>query len=177
VVRPPEPSPATPVVVVQYHPVPDSLNHAVLEAIVKDTGTNATVFELHEDRQPSAAELARTRTLVLVYPTWWGGLPGRLLQWVQEVFGPCYDGLEDTTPVPELRRVVAVTTHGSSALINRIQGDPGEGFLTRLVERCAPLARFEWHPMFGVGRSTASQRAEFIAEASRVLAPGTGAER
>ncbi len=165
------PGPST--LVVQYHPVRESLNQAVLEAVLRGAATDVEVFVLHHGEEPTPAALAAATTLVLVYPTWWGGLPGRLLQWVQNVFAPCYDGRPGSrSPVPQLRRLVAVTTHGSSALINRIQGDPGHGFLTRLAARCAPGARFEWYPMFGVGKSTEQARAEFIDGASAILAPG-----
>ena len=39
-------------------------------------------------RSPSVDELHLVDHLIAVYPTWWGGLPATLLDWVQRTLCP-----------------------------------------------------------------------------------------
>ena len=67
-------------------------------------------------------------TLVFVYPTWWSGQPAALTGWLDRVFG---NGVAWSFPpgarrpqplLGNIGRVVGVTTHGSSKLIERGPG-------------------------------------------------------
>lgn len=153
----------SPTLVVYYHPSRDSLNRAVLERVEAGADEDVSVFHLHDGDRPTDAELSEAETLILVYPTWWGGLPGLLLDWVHGVFAPSIDA-GAASPIPRVRRFVAVSTHGSPSYINRLQGGPGRRLLRRLVRVCAPGAAFEWRPFYSVDTSTEERRAEFLDE-------------
>jgi NAD(P)H dehydrogenase (quinone) len=71
-------------------------------------------------------DLAWAEAVVLVYPTWWSSLPAPLMEWVEA-------GLERDL-WRHLVRVVAVTTHGSSRLVNIATGQIGR----RIVRRGLP---------------------------------------
>lgn len=116
-------------------------------------------------------------TLVFVYPTWWSGQPAVLTGWLDRVFG---NGVAWSFPpgakrpqplLGNVRRVVAVTTHGSSKLINTVQGEPGKRVLSRAVRGvCAGWrTRFTWLAMYGVDRSTREQRQAFLDRVERSL--------
>jgi NAD(P)H dehydrogenase (quinone) len=116
-------------------------------------------------------------TLVFVYPTWWSGQPAALTGWLDRVFGNgvAWSFTPGKGPQPllgNIRRVVGVTTHGSSKLINSIQGEPGKRVLSRAVRgMCRGLrTRFTWLAMYGVDRSTREQRQAFLDRVERQLA-------
>jgi NAD(P)H dehydrogenase (quinone) len=113
-------------------------------------------------------------TLVLVYPTWWSGQPAMLKGWIDRVW---VNGVAWTLPpgadrlerrLTNVRRLVAVTTHGSSKWINAIEGESGKRTLTRSVRSmCHPLARTSWIAMYGVDTSSPEQRARFLDRVER----------
>lgn len=115
-------------------------------------------------------------TLVLVYPTWWAGQPAMLKGWMERVWvkGVAWDLPEGATRLsPRLRnvrRLVAVTTHGSSKLVNSVEGEAGKRTMTRsLRTMCHPLARTHWIAMYGVDTSTDDDRASFLTSVDRRL--------
>ncbi len=116
-------------------------------------------------------------TLVLVYPTWWSGQPAMLKGWMERVWvcGVAWDlpdGADRLRPrLKNVRRLVAVTTHGSSKLVNAVEGEAGKRTLTRsLRAMCHPLARTQWIAMYGIDTSTDGERAKFLASVDRKLA-------
>ncbi len=124
--------------------------------------------------QRYADDLSWCDTLVLVYPTWWAGQPGMLKGWIDRVW-TC--GVAFTVPpgsatlrpgLRNIRRLVAVTTHGSPKYVNAIEGEGGKRTLTRsLRAMCHPLARTTWLAMYGVDTSTPEQRDRFLARVER----------
>ena len=137
-----------PTVVVQAHPVPDSFNAALLERVVSGLETarvDHTVHRLCQADRPSAQDLAGADELILVYPTWWGGQPAALLEWLQDMLAERALGTVSS--------LTAVTSLGSSRLINRVQGEWGRVHLSGLVlQGCAPEATFEWLPLYKIDR-------------------------
>ena len=137
-----------PVLVVQAHPVPDSLNAALLERVVAGltaAGNDHTVRRLCHGERPTPDDLDGVDDLVLVYPTWWGGQPASLLEWLQDMLA--------ADSLGSVRRLVAVTSLGSSRLINTVQGEWGRAHLSGLVlQACAEDATFEWLPLYKVDR-------------------------
>lgn len=129
---------------------------------------------------PYAADLRWCDTLVLVYPTWWSGQPAMLKGWIDRVW---VNDVAWTLPEganrlrPELRnvrRLVAVTTHGSSKLINAIEGESGKRTLTRsLRAMCHPLARTTWLAMYGVDNASEADRLAFLDRVERRIARPT----
>lgn len=127
--------------------------------------------------QRYADDLAWAEALVLVYPTWWSGQPAMLKGWIDRVWvaGVAWrmaDG--DRTPTPllrDIRRLVVVTTHGSSKLVNGLQGEAGKRTVTRSIRAmCSRRARTTWCAMYGVDTSDEANRVDFLDRVERTLA-------
>ncbi len=158
--------PGPPTVVVQAHPLEDSYNASLRAAVLGALAPcGPTCYRLDQGEEPPAGVLAGAERLVLVYPTWSGGLPTALLQWGHGV-------LDEPGLLAEVREVVAVTTHGSSQLINRLQGEWGRRWLrTRLLAACHPDATFRWVALYKVDRRSRAEMARHLGRVARALAP------
>ncbi|MGI9646170.1 MAG: NAD(P)H-dependent oxidoreductase [Ilumatobacteraceae bacterium] len=126
---------------------------------------------------PYAHDLAWADTLVLVYPTWWSGQPAMLKGWIDRVWvsGVAWDlpeGANKLRPrLDNIRRIVAVTTHGSSKLVNSLEGEGGKRTVTRsLRSMCHRRARTSWLALYGVDSSTPDERAAFLTRVEDRLA-------
>lgn len=126
--------------------------------------------------QSYADDLAWAEALVLIYPTWWSGQPAMLKGWIDRVWvagvaWEMYDG--DRTPTPRLRgirRIVVVTTHGSSKLMNALEGESGKRTATRSIRAmCSRLTRTTWCALYGVDTSDESERAAFLDRVEKTL--------
>ncbi len=121
-----------------------------------------------------ADDLTWCDTLILVYPTWWSGQPAMLKGWFDRVWasGVAWDlpdGANRLRPrLHDVRRLVAVTSHGSSKFVNALQGEGGKRTLSRsLRAMCHPLARTTWLALYGIDRSSESQRTAFLDRVER----------
>ncbi len=122
-------------------------------------------------------DLAWAEALVFVYPTWWGGQPAMLKGWIDRVFvaGVAWKMDEgDTSPTPLLRnvrRIVAVTTHGSPKWINALEGEPGKRLLFRSIRlMCSRRTRTTWCAVYNLDRATHDDRMRFLDKVERTLA-------
>ena len=69
-----------------------------------------------------------------------------------------------------IRRLVAVTTHGSPKWINMVEGEGGKRTVTRsLRTMCHPRAHATWLAFYGVDTSSDAQRAAFLHRVERRL--------
>ncbi len=125
---------------------------------------------------PYATDLMWCDALVLVYPTWWSGQPGMLKGWIDRVWvaGVAYDLPEGANRIrPQLknvRRIVTVTTHGSSKFVNALQGEGGKRVVNRSLRvLCNTFARTTWVALYGIDRCSAEQREAFLAKAERTM--------
>lgn len=154
-------------VVVQAHPVPESLNAALcdrVEAGLRRAAAPYRVYRLATDPPPRPEDLAACGRLVLVYPTWWGGQPAQLLDWLHTTVSDSPSGSPGL--FGEVRRLTAVTSLGSSRLLNRVQGEWGRLHLRRnVLSACAADARFEWLALYKVDRQP---RAAVVAHLDQV---------
>lgn len=124
------------------------------------------------------AELLRwCEALVLVYPTWWGAQPAMLKgwfdrTWVRGVAWDVPDGASRLRPLlRNVRRIVVVTTHGSSKLMNSMQGEGGKRIALRTVRTvCRPTLRTTWLAMYGLDTATPEQRRAFLDRVERRFA-------
>ena len=123
-----------------------------------------------------AEDLQWCERLVLIYPTWWSGQPAMMKGWIERVW--VRDVAFDLPPhsnrvharLHNVRRLVAITTHGSSKLVNAVQGEAGKRIVTRTLRAvCHPLARTTWLAMYGVDTSTEQQRHAFLDRVDRKL--------
>jgi NAD(P)H dehydrogenase (quinone) len=127
--------------------------------------------------QSYVADLQWCDLLVLVYPTWWSGQPAMLKGWMDRVW---VDGVAWTLPeganrlrpgLRNVRQLVAVTTHGSSKLVNAVEGETGKRTVTRsLRTMCHPLARMTWLAMYGIDNASDARRRAFLDRVERRLA-------
>ena len=74
-------------VVVQVHPLEDSYSAALRGAVLGALGSADTpCYRLCQGERPPGDVLQAAERIVLVYPTWSGGLPSHLLGWLHELF-------------------------------------------------------------------------------------------
>lgn len=125
--------------------------------------------------QHYADELMAAEVLVLVYPTWWSGQPAMLKGWFDRVWanGVAWDlpeGARSLRPrLRRLRRIVVVTTHGSSKLVNAVQGEPGKRTIARALGVVCGRARTTWCALYGVDVASDAERTEFLEKVERTL--------
>jgi putative NADPH-quinone reductase len=150
--------------VVQAHPLEQSYNSALLDAVVAQA-PGARVVRLGQgDRWTPYACIDATR-LVAVYPTWWGSLPAMLLDALNDLIGPWVDGDQsrDTSPLRTIESLTVLTSHGSPKRINMLQGEPGLQLWKRtIVPLCAPGARFSWQSLYKIDRASPAERNAFV---------------
>ena len=163
-------------VVVHAHPMEDCLNVVLLDRVLKaieGAGCEADVVRLTQGEWIGRADLTGAEGLVLVYPTWWGGLPAPMLGWVQRELADWIDGRAEraSSPLRTVRRFAAVTTHGSSRWVNRLQGEPGLNLLKRSVAGlCAAGTKLRWVALYGVDRRSDDEISAFLDRAAARVA-------
>lgn len=130
-------------------------------------------------KDPTVARMARlvsaAEAIVFVYPTWWWGLPAILKGWLDRVLVPGVAfTLGDGPPRPALinvRRLVGITTYGSSWLYMRLFNDAGRRTIGRALRMvCHPRARVRWLPMYSIDTAPAARRQAFLATVERRMA-------
>ncbi|HEY5663558.1 MAG TPA: NAD(P)H-dependent oxidoreductase [Ilumatobacter sp.] len=124
-----------------------------------------------------AADLRWAEALVLVHPTWWSGQPALLKGWIDRVWvaGVAWElpaGGGSLRPLlTGLRRIVVVTTHGSSKFVNSLQGEAGKRTATRAIRVvCSRRTRTTWCALYGVDTADAAARHRFLDRVERTLA-------
>jgi len=122
------------------------------------------------------ADLQWCDALVLVYPTWWSGQPAMLTGWFDRVLrrGVAWELPDGASRIEarltNVRRLVIITSHGSSKLINLLEGETGRRVVGRAVRvLCNRFARTTWLAMYNVDRSTAADREAFLERVDRKM--------
>lgn len=141
-----------------------ALLHAVVEGLEK-VDVPHEVVRLGQGGVIDEERLGVTSHLVVVAPTWWGAMPAKLLHWIQITLGPWIDGKAEraTSPLRSVRQLTVVTSHGSSKLINTVQGEPGRNLWRRTVlPVCAPGVTFDWVALYKIDRLDGPARRAFI---------------
>jgi NAD(P)H dehydrogenase (quinone) len=165
------------------HPSPDSF-HAALRAEVLGRlaadGHELTVVDLYaEDFDPvlraddrrdywkavtkapdierHVAELRTAEGLLLIYPTWWYGMPAMLKGWLDRVWlpGVAFDikgGRIQLHMLSNIRHFAVVTTHGSPRWFIRLaMGEPGRKQVVRgLTQHLAKRCKVSWNALYGI---------------------------
>ncbi len=202
------------VLIVSAHPRGDSLNRHLAETLAaqaRASGTDVTLLDLYAtgfDPVLTAAErgsfyatrydgaavaaqmaqLSRAEVLVLVFPTWWFGLPAILKGWIDRVWVPglAYDHASDLGPIrgrlTGLRQVVVVTTLGAPEWVDWLVMRRPVARVLRwgVVKVCAPQARFRYLALHRVENVSPDRLRRFerritaaLAAALRPAGPGT----
>ncbi len=159
--------------VVHAHPVEESYNAAVRDRTVealKEAGHEVGLSRLGDGSEHGPDNLDGYQMLVFIAPIWWGGVPAQLLAWVQRVLGPSIDGTEaagQPSPLSTIQHLAAVVTHGSSRLINQLEGEPARQLLKRSVlPLCADGASFDWVSLYKLDRLSRLDLESFIESAA-----------
>ena len=112
--------------------------------------------------------------VVLVYPTWWSGQPAMLKGWfdrvlMNEVAWVLPEGAARIRPLlTNVRRLIVVTTHGSSKFINALEGESGKRTAFRSVRLMLHRrVRCTWLALYGVDTSSIRQRQRFSTHVRR----------
>ena len=119
-----------------------------------------------------AGNLRWCEALVFIYPTWWAGQPAMLKGWIDRVWvgGVAYELPEGANRIRPLlhniRRLVVVTSHGSSKLINSLEGEGGKRIVNRSLRvLCNKWARTKWIALYSIDTTSDAKR---IAHLDRV---------
>ena len=162
--------------VLHAHPLEECLNVTLRDRVagaLEHAGHDVQVVRLTQGESIDGLSVVGAQGLVFVYPTWWGGLPAPMLSWVQRELVPWIDGAADlaTSPLRTVRHLVAVTTHGSTRWVNRLQGEPGRHLLRLSVARlCAPGTRLRWVALYGVDQCSPAEVSAFVDGAAAEVA-------
>lgn len=122
-----------------------------------------------------AGLLAWCDTIIWIYPTWWSGPPAIMKGWVDRVWtnGVAYHHTETGLvpgPLRHVRRMFVVTTHGSTRLVNMLEGDVGKKMIRRTLRAlCGWRCRTRWLAMYDIDRSTRADRERFAARVERTI--------
>lgn len=189
--------------VVLSHPLPESLNRHFADIAMRElaaAGHKVTLLDLYQSEfdprlTPAergsyyaehfdaaalgrhAAALHEAEVLVLVFPTWWFGLPAMLKGWVDRVFAPgiAFDHGSDFGPIKpllyKLRHVVAITTLGSPWWVDRlVMRRPVRRILKwGLFKACAPKASFAMLPFYAAEKPQPARVTRFADAIRRQL--------
>ena len=160
---------------VYCHPREDSFCASLRDAVVEGLGRAghaAEVIDLYAERfapalsaeeraayhteggnlagiESHVARLRAAEALVLVYPTWWYGMPAMLKGWFDRVWVPGVAfrlGPGAIEPLlTNIRRLAVVTTYGSPRWLLWVIGHPDRKLLGRGLRRlCAKGCTLEW---------------------------------
>jgi putative NADPH-quinone reductase len=127
--------------------------------------------------QRYADDLRWAEALVLVYPTWWSAQPAMLKGWIDRVWvaGVAWslpEGADRLRPgLQHVRRIVAVTTHGSTKLTNALQGEAGKRTITRSIRTmCSWRTRTTWCAIYGLDTADEAKRTRWLDRVEHTLA-------
>lgn len=128
------------------------------------------------DLQRYADDIVWAEILVLVYPTWWSGMPAMLKGWFDRVWvsGVAWEmGETDRRPtgrLRQIRRLVVVTSHGSSKWVNALEGEAGKRMVFRGFRgMCSRLTRTTWCALYGFDKTDEADRLKFLDRVERTL--------
>jgi putative NADPH-quinone reductase len=169
------------ILVVRCHPLTECYIEAVYQRVLSGlAGADVETIDLYtEGFRPELStddedgDVQRHRdllrwcdTLLLVYPTWWAAQPAMLKGWIDRVWGTAFKGGDRFT---NIGRIVAITSHGSSKLINMLEGEGGKRTITRnLAPACSRRTRTKWVALYGIDRLSAARRSRFLDRAEKV---------
>ena len=145
------------------------------------TGPAEVKLQQFPELRPYVENLQWCEALVLVYPTWWSGQPAILKGWFDRILmsGVAWvlpEGVARISPaLTNVRKLVVVTTHGSSKLVNAIEGEGGKRTAFRSVRLMFhPRARSTWLAFYGVDHSSENARTRFIRRVERKIVRALG---
>ena len=156
------------ILIAQSHPSHESFSEAILQVALeslKQTDAEVSLVRVGKQEAPSIVELKKPDLLVLIYPTWWGGYPASLLQWIQDSL------LSRKGMLINVQKVISVTTHGSSKLVNIVQGEWGKAYTKKkLLPLCKNDVQSDWLSLYKIDRQRPENLENFLEEVSESFA-------
>lgn len=123
---------------------------------------------------PDVERLQRADGIIIVFPSWWYGMPAILKGWFDRVWlpGVAFElGPQAIRPLlANLRLFGVVTTTGAPEWFTRLyMGNPSRRVLMRGLSRLLPARGVErfWLALYGLDRSTPQARAAFLEKVRR----------
>ena len=124
-----------------------------------------------------ADRLLAAEILVFVYPTWWSGLPAIMKGWLERVTVPgvgfsFHEKSGKVRPgLTHVRRIIGISTYGSSHTYVKAINDNGRRILTRSLRlSCGWRPRTTWLALYAMDTTTDAERTEFLGEVEQKLA-------
>ena len=150
------------VLILQAHPSENSFNQAILDTVLvslQRSGINPALIRLGKEKLRADTALKKPSALILIYPTWWGGYPASLMQWINEMYQSQSDLLQD------VRTILSITTHGSSKFINLLQGEWGRSYTkNRIAKICDNSVQLKWTSLYKIDRCTDEELKNYLAK-------------
>jgi len=136
-----------------------------------------TYHDVSASRAHVSKEIERLRLcngLVLVFPTWWYGMPAILKGYIDRVWLPGVVFKLDrgrTRPILDnIERFAVVTTYGSPWWLNKLIFDPNRSMLMRGIRLLFPrVPRARWLAQYGMDAADAGTREKFLRKVERQL--------
>jgi NAD(P)H dehydrogenase (quinone) len=122
-----------------------------------------------------AGIVKQAEALVFVYPTWWSTMPAILKGWLERVMVPGVSFVFDEKHhvrrgLKQVRRIVGISTYGSSRLYVKAMHDNGRRTLLRALRlNTSAFTRGSWLALYEADSCAASQRAAFLEQVERKM--------
>ena len=122
-----------------------------------------------------AGIVKRAEALVFVYPTWWSTVPAILKGWLERVMVPGVAFVFDEHQhvrrgLTDVRRVVGISTYGSSWLYVKALHDNGRRTLLRALRlNTAVLTRRSWLALYEIDNSSVADRQAFLKQVDQKM--------
>jgi putative NADPH-quinone reductase len=126
------------------------------------------------DLRVHVRDIQWAEALVLVYPTWWSGQPAILKGWIDrvlmnEVAWVLPEGAARIRPLlTNIRKVVVVTTHGSTKFVNSLEGEVGKRTAFRSIRLMFNRrTRCHWIGLYALDHITYDKRGNLVTKVRR----------
>ena len=138
-------------------------------------GSDGSCVQVPDGLEHHVNAVRDAEILVVVYPTWWSGLPAQLKGWLERVMVPGVAfTLERDRVRPALvqvRRIVTVSTYGSPWTYVKGINDNGRRTLQRALRMSTGRRTRRTHlGLYKMDVRTDTDRAAFLAKVEKVLA-------
>ena len=133
-------------------------------------------LKLFPELKPYVENLKWCEALILLYPTWWSGQPAIMKGWIDRVFvnevaWTLPDGENRIRPLlTNIRRLVVVTTHGSTKFVNALEGESGKRTAFRSLRLMMHWrTKCKWIAFYKFDRSDDVQKAKAVTRVRREI--------
>lgn len=120
--------------------------------------------------------------LVLVYPTWWSGQPAILKGWIDRVLMNQVawilpEGAARIRPLlTNIKKIVVVTTHGSTKFVNALEGEAGKRTAFRSIRLMFhKRTRCHWVGLYALDHVPMEKRGRLVIRVRRRVRRALGA--